>query len=185
MLHITEILVDRSVTRARFACDLGRCKGSCCTMPGGQGAPLEEAEVQLVRDAEKAAFPYLPELNRLVIEIEGSVEGDEGNRTTRCIDDRDCVFVYYQGDVAKCAIERAWLEGKSEFRKPLSCHLFPIRVDDLFGSHRLRYERISECKPAVERGKEEGIALVDFLKEPLIRAFGEEFYAELLKRKDV
>lgn len=154
-------------------------------MPGGQGAPLEEEEVRLVQEAEQAAFPYLPELNRRVIEIDGSVEGKEGNRTTRCIDDRDCVFVYYEQEVAKCAIERAWLEGKIAFRKPLSCHLFPIRVDDLFGSARLRYERIPECKPAVERGKNEQIALVDFLKEPLIRAFGEEFYEDLLKEKEV
>lgn len=185
MLHITEILVDRSITNTQFACDLGRCKGSCCTMPGGQGAPLEEEEVRLVQESEKAALPYLSELNRRVIEIEGSVEGEEGNRTTRCIDDRDCVFVYYEQEIAKCAIERAWREGTIEFRKPLSCHLFPIRVDDLFGSARIRYEQISECKPAVERGKKEGIALIDFLREPIIRAFGEEFYEELLKEKNM
>lgn len=153
-------------------------------MPGGQGAPLEEEEVRLVRDAERVAMPYLSELNRRVIEQEGSVEGRKGNRTTRCIDDRDCVFVYYEGDVAKCAIERAWLDGKTEFRKPLSCHLFPIRVDDLFGSARLRYERISECMPAVERGIREDISLIDFLKEPITRAFGEDFYEELRRQAE-
>lgn len=152
-------------------------------MPGGRGAPLEEAEVEHVQAAEKVAAKYLPELNRRVIEIEGSVEGRKGDQTTVCIDDRDCVFVYYDSTgIAKCAIERAWAEGKSEFRKPLSCHLFPIRVDDLFGGARLRYEKIDECVPAVKRGEQENIFLVEFLKEPIIRAYGEEFYNDFLEQ---
>lgn len=152
-------------------------------MPGGRGAPLENAEVEYVRRAEQAASRYLPELNRRVIEEEGSVEGWPGDMATLCIDDRDCVFVYYdEAGIAKCAIEKAWMEGESDFRKPLSCHLFPIRVDELFGGGRLRYERISECKPAVEMGERQSIYLVEFLQEPLTRAFGEEFYAELLRQ---
>ena len=183
MHHIADILVDSSVLTARFACDLGGCKGACCTMPGGSGAPLEEAEVEHVHAAESAAAEYLPELNKRVIEIEGSVEGRKGNRTTVCIDDRDCVFVYYDAaGIAKCAIERAWQDGKVEFRKPLSCHLFPIRVDDLFGGARLRYEKISQCAPAVARGEQENIFLVEFLKDPISRAFGEEFYDALLEQ---
>ncbi len=180
MFRIQNNLVDPSIATVKFACDLSKCRGACCTMPGGRGAPLEENEVEHVRKAERAAAPWLSGEKRHIIRQHGSVEGKPGDRSTRCVDDRDCVFVYYEGEIAKCAMERAWLEGESSFRKPLSCHLFPIRVDELFGGSRLRYEQIDECEPALERGERGNISLVEFLKEPLVRAFGEEFYEELL-----
>jgi hypothetical protein len=152
-------------------------------MPGGRGAPLTENEVDLVRESESVALPYLDPEKRQIIQTRGSVEGREGDAATRCVENRDCVFVFYENDIAKCSIERAWQEGKSEFRKPLSCHLFPVRVDDLFGGDHIRYERIPECAPARARGEREDIALLDFLREPLIRAYGEEFYEELLRSR--
>ena len=184
MILVQKILVEKDVTTANFACDLAQCRGACCTMPGGSGAPLEEEEVKHVQNAEKHALPWLSKQKQAIINNQGSVEGTKGDRTTRCVEDQDCVFVYYENNVAKCAIERAWLEGKSEFRKPLSCHLFPIRVDDLFGGARLRYERIDQCKPGRERGKTEGIDLIEFLKEPIIRAFGESFYKDLKEQSE-
>ncbi|MBS1912343.1 MAG: DUF3109 family protein [Bacteroidetes bacterium] len=182
MFTILDTVADEALATARFACDLGACKGACCTVPGGRGAPLDDAEVQLIRDAIPAALPYLPERNRAVIETRGAVEGRPGDFATRCIDRRDCVFVYYEGDVAKCAIERAYFKKETPFRKPLSCHLFPIRIDQVFDADYLRYERISECQPAVENGTRRGVPLYKFLKEAIVRAYGEEYYRELVNR---
>lgn len=180
MFTILDTVADNDLATARFACDLSACKGACCTTPGGRGAPLEEAEVAMVVEAIPAALPYLPEHNQKIIKSLGAVEGRKGDHATRCIDNRDCVFVYYDGDVAKCAIERAHFNGESEFRKPLSCHLFPIRVQELIGSNYLRYEKIDECEGARINGRKQGIKLYRFLKDALVRAFGEEFYEALV-----
>lgn len=182
MFTILDTIVDGALGTARFACDLGACKGACCTMAGGRGAPLEDAEVSLVQEAVQAALPYLSERNRTVIETRGAVEGRPGDYATRCIDRRDCVFVYYEGDVAKCAIERAHFNGESAFRKPLSCHLFPIRIDHLFDADYLRYERIPECDPAIANGAARAVPLYVFLKEAITRAYGEQYYAALAAR---
>jgi len=178
MLAILDIIADEALATAKFACDLGACQGACCTTPGGRGAPLEEAEVDAINASIPAALPYLSERNRKVIATRGAVEGSRGDYATRCIDDRDCVFVYFDGGVAKCAIERAYFNGEAEFRKPLSCHLFPIRISNVFGTDYLRYEQIEECRPAVANGTKKGILLYQFLKDALVRAYGEEFYRE-------
>lgn len=180
MILALNILADSALGTARFACNLGACKGACCTMPGGRGAPLEEPEVALVEGAIAAALPYLSERNRAEIAANGAVEGEPGDRATRCIDDRDCVFVAHTDEgVAICAIERAWQEGKSEFRKPLSCHLFPIRVHELFGGPYLHYEKIDECASGRAHGERTNTPLYKFLREPIVRAFGQEYYDAL------
>lgn len=181
MFTILDNVADKALATTQFACDLDACKGACCTMPGGRGAPLEEAEVQLVNDAIAAASKYLPERNRLVIATQGAIEGTPGDYATRCIDERDCVFVYYDdSSVARCAIEKAYFNGEASFRKPLSCHLFPIRITQLFDMDYLRYEKIPECNAALKNGRKKGIPLYKFLKEALTRAYGEEFYRELV-----
>ena len=182
MFPILDIIADDAVATARFACDLGACHGACCTMAGGRGAPITDAEKEAVIAAIPVASPYLSERNRGVIATLGAVEGSPGDWATRCIDDRDCVFVYYEGSVAKCAIERAHFNGQSEFRKPLSCHLFPIRVSEVFGTDYLRYEEIPECRPALANGRKKGVLLYQFLKDALVRAYGEEFYADFAAR---
>lgn len=190
---IADRLVDTDIFSTRFACDLALCKGACCTMPGGSGAPVAEGEIDDLLDAVEHALPYLSEGKRAIINEEGPLEGPVGDRTTRCVEDQDCVFVYYDSitdpsgstttdGVAFCAIERAAREGKTPFRKPLSCHLFPIRVDDLFGAERLRYEQIEECRPARTRGEQEEISLVRFLEEPIVRAYGRPFFDALVER---
>jgi hypothetical protein len=182
MFPILEIIADDELATTKFACDLNACHGACCTMPGGRGAPLDDAEVEQINAATPAALKYLPERNRKIIGERGAIEGTKGDYATRCIDRRDCVFVYYEGEVAKCAIERAHFNGETDFRKPISCHLFPIRVDDVLGGTYLRYERISECRPALERGKREDVPLYKFLKDALVRAFGSDVYAALVEQ---
>lgn len=181
MFTILDNVADEALATTHFACDLGACHGACCTMPGGRGAPLEEEEVKLVQASIAPSLKYLPERNRMVIATQGAVEGSPGDHATRCIDQRDCVFVYYEGTVAKCAIEKAYFNGETSFRKPLSCHLFPIRISSLFDSDYLRYERIPECDPALKNGRKQGIPLYKFLREALTRAYGKEFYAELVE----
>lgn len=175
MITLDTLLIEEAVLTSTFACDLQRCKGACCTMPGGAGAPLADAEVGPVIEAIPHAWPYLSERSRTYIEQHGVIDGHEGDHATRCIDDQDCVFVTYDGDVATCAIEKAWHAGTSTFRKPLSCHLFPIRVAN-FGGPYLHYEKFDECEPGRALGKHLGIPLVESLKDALTRAFGPEMY---------
>ncbi len=185
MFTILEALADSALLTRHFACDLSKCHGACCTMPGGKGAPLADAEVDAITQATPAARRFLDQRKKMILDTDGGVEGAPGDYATRCVDDRDCVYVYYDDNgVACCAIERAWHNGDVSFRKPLSCHLFPIRIHDLFGAPYLHYEKIGECEPARQRGRKEGIRMVEFLREPIIRAFGEQFYRELVKKAD-
>jgi hypothetical protein len=178
MFLIQETVVESSVATTKFACDLRRCKGACCTMPGGRGAPLLDEEI----DEIQAAFPiikkYLNPDHLRAIEEQGLYEGEAGQRTTTCFNNRACVFVTYDGDVARCAFEMAYQQGEIGWRKPLSCHLFPLRVDR--GNRtRVRYEHLPHCIPALERGDREGIPLVEFSRDALERAFGQHWYIEL------
>jgi hypothetical protein len=175
VIFISDIQIEEEITKAHFACDVQKCKGACCTIAGSRGAPLEDAEIPALELASEAAMKYLPADRREILETYGAFEGAPGSFATTCVDDRDCVFVYYDGDVARCSLERAFLNGETNWRKPISCHLFPIRVGTSRGV-RLRYEKISECKPAIERGKKENIFLHDFLKDSLARKFGPEWY---------
>jgi hypothetical protein len=97
---------------------------------------------------------------------------------TRSFKNKACVFVYYEKDIAKCSLEKAFLDGKTDFRKPISCHLFPIRIS-VFGGDILRFENFEECSPALERGEEEEVNLIDFLAEPLKRKYGTNWYLKL------
>ena len=175
---IDSILVDEHLLDTQFLCDLNKCHGACCTMKGGAGAPLADEEVQMIKDAVAPASKYLAVESLRVIAEQGVVVGEKGDYTTRCIDDADCVFVFYENGAAKCAIERAYFNGETSFRKPISCHLFPARVAD-FGGPYVYYEEIPECRPALENGREQGVAAYTMLEESLVRAFGKEWYASL------
>jgi hypothetical protein len=168
--------IDKNIAEIHFACHLTKCKGGCCTVYGGSGAPLLAEELELIEKNLESAKKYLSERNINYIEKKGFWEVDlEGSLTTLCINSRDCVFVYYEGDIAKCAIERAYFEGESDFRKPISCHLFPIRIR----GNNLVYEEFSICRPALEKGSEENIIMGNFLKDAIIRRFSEDFYNNL------
>ena len=141
---------------------------------------FEKDEIEIIEKIYPTVKKYLPEVAIDEIENNGFWEYKGEMYMTRSINNRDCVFVYYENDVAKCAIEKAFINGEIDFKKPVSCHLFPIRLAD-FGGPILKYESYNECKPAVKKGKKENITVAEFLKEPLIRKFGNEFYEELIK----
>lgn len=175
MIIIGETVVEDGLASEQFACDLSECEGACCTLPGGRGAPLEDDEVAELEKAYPFVRQYLTASRRTTIEQSGMVEGGPGHFATSCVDDRDCVFVFYEGAVARCAIERAYFDGRIDWRKPLSCHLFPVRVSS--GSiSQVRYEKTSECRPARENGRNSHMPLYIFLKEALVRRFGEVWY---------
>ncbi len=175
MFEIRQSIIEDDIPHTCFACDLSACKGACCTIAGGTGAPLLDEELEQIKRSFPAIQSSLPPEHLEIIRQQGLVEGASGSYTTKCFNNRSCVFVFYQDGVARCAFEKAFLEGKTGWRKPISCHLFPIRVS--FGPIKhLRYERITECAPAVTRGQEEQIFLSSFLKDPLIRTFGASWY---------
>jgi len=186
MFIIGEAVIEESVARARFACDLQHCKGACCTLPGGRGAPLDDEEVIELEKAFPVVKKYLSEKSLQVIKQYGIFEGVPGSFATSCVDDRDCVFVLYDGDVARCSLEKAFLAGEITWRKPLSCHLFPIRIAPGNGE-RVRYEKITECAAGRANGEKNDIRLYDYLKEPLTRKFGLEWYGRFVaecRRRD-
>lgn len=180
MASIDNILIEDEIINSMFACDLEKCKGACCTFPGEFGAPLLNEEITIIQSLLDKIIVYLPPKAQEIINKNGFYQGTPNYYTTQCIDKKDCVFVYYDGDIAKCSLERAYLEQKTNWRKPLSCHLFPIRVRKYAQIH-LHYEKIPECTPGIIKGYLDKRYLADSLKEALIRAFGEEWFSKVKK----
>lgn len=178
LFFIDDIAVDSSLLTRKFACDLLKCKGACCSLPGGRGAPLLDSEIPEIEAALPEVLPILSEEKRKLISESGFYEGPRGDYATTCVEDEDCVFVYRENGIAKCAIERAYNDGKVSFRKPVSCHLYPIRVGR-FGGDILRYHELPECDPAVRKGESENVGVVEFLKTALTRLYGEQWYNKL------
>jgi len=177
MLELRQAIIDDSISRIKFACNVSRCKGACCTLAGGTGAPLLDDELEQIERAFPIIKSLLPKEHLESIAQFGLYEGKPGSYTTTCFDNRACVFVLYEDGIARCAFEKAYGDGTLKWKKPISCHLFPIRVSRTV-PERLRYERITECTSALDRGENENIFLSNFLKEPLIRAFGLAWYEE-------
>jgi hypothetical protein len=177
MFVIEDIVVDDTVARTQFHCDLARCKGACCTVEGGRGAPLLDHEVLELEAVLPHVRKYLSADHLAVIENSGIIEGPPGDLVTACFNHRACVFVMMDDGIAKCAIEYAFFRGEVRWRKPLSCHLFPIRIRH-FGGSILYVEEFSECAPAIIKGKSENIPLYGFLHDALIRAYGGEWYTK-------
>jgi len=180
MILIDEVLVEDRISSNYFECDLKRCKGACCTFPGEHGAPLLDEEIAILKEVLPSAMDYLSEKSIKYIENHGFIQGSSGEYTTMCIDKKDCVFVFYEGDIALCAIEKANRDGKISFKKPISCHLFPIRVGNFNGKY-LYYEKISQCSSAISKGFDTNTKIYESVKDALIRSFGEEWYQNYLE----
>lgn len=175
---IDDVTVDSSLLNRKFACDLLKCKGACCSLPGGRGAPLLDSEIPEMQAALPEVLPLLSNEKRKLIEKYGFFEGNNGDYATTCVDDEDCVFVYRENGIAKCAIEKAYNDEKVGFKKPISCNLYPIRVSR-FGGDILRYHELKECDPAVKKGESENVGVIEFLRSALTRLYGEEWYSKL------
>ena len=181
MLVIDNILVSEEIRDIRFCCDLEKCLGSCC-VEGDAGAPLEEEEISMLEDDIEFIKPYMPEKGVEVIEKHGVFDYDAfGEFVTPLINDKDCAFVYYENNIAKCAIEKAFEEGKISFQKPISCHLYPIRIIKHENFEAVNYHKWYICQSACTLGKKLELPLYKFLKDPLIRKYGEEWYGKLVE----
>jgi hypothetical protein len=176
MFVVDHVLVSDELLDAPFSCNLGACRGACCVQ-GDSGAPLEPEEREEVEKVLPRVRQYLrPEALR-VIDREGVWEEiAPGRYATTCVGEAECVFVTYDGPVAKCAIQKAFFEGRVDFEKPISCHLFPIRVQDYGDLEVLNYEQISLCDPARKHGQRTGMQAADYLRRPLVRRYGEDWY---------
>lgn len=180
MIEIDDKIVSLDLLRECFLCDLQRCKGLCC-VEGNAGAPLEAEEVAML-EAEYGHYrPYLTGEGIAAIEQQGfMVPDEEGDRTTPLVNGAQCAYAYTENGVTLCAVERAYREGRCGFRKPISCHLYPIRVVRFSnGTLGLNYHRWEVCRPAVACGRRAGIPVYKALREPIIQRFGEEFYKAL------
>jgi hypothetical protein len=179
MLRIDNIIFSLDVLEKKFVCDLSDCHGCCCRY-GDSGAPLSEEEVKILDDILPRVKPYLRNEGIRAVEEQGTSTLDfENDRVTPLIGNEECAYTYFDGPVYKCAIEKAWLEGKISFRKPLSCHLFPVRIKKYSDFTAVNYQELAICSGARRKGENENIHVYRFLKEPLIRALGEKVYNEL------
>ncbi len=177
MFVIGEVVIEDTVARTQFRCDLARCKGACCTVEGGRGAPLLDHEIVELEAVLPYVRKYLNADHLKVIEQQGVFEGSPGDRVTTCFNHQACVFVMMNDGIARCAIEHAFFQGEVLWQKPLSCHLFPIRIRH-FGGDILYFEEFSGCEAALLKGKKEGILLSDFTKDALVRAYGNQWYGK-------
>jgi len=178
MFAVGNILISDDLLRAPFACNLGGCHGACCVV-GDSGAPVEDEE----RAELEAVLPIVrnrlrPEALAVIAQKGVWEETSPGQWATTCVGDAECVFVTYDGPVAKCAIQAAYHEGKTSFAKPVSCHLYPIRIERLGEYDAINYEQVEICRPGVKHGIRTETELADFLREPLVRKYGEAWYTE-------
>lgn len=181
MLVIKNTLVSLDLIERYFACDLDVCLGQCC-IEGDAGAPLLEEERDAIDAKMPDILPLLSQQAKDVIEEEGSSYRDcEGDLVTQIVGGKDCVYTCYaEGGKCLCALEKAFREGKLPMLKPSSCHLYPVRLRQLGGGMTaVNFHRWKICKSAETRGRREGIRAYEFLREPLIRKFGQEWYDEL------
>ncbi|SFV31822.1 DUF3109 family protein [Thermoflavifilum thermophilum] len=180
MIWIDDVLVEDDVVEARFVCNLQACKGGCC-VDGDAGAPLEAQEAEQIRQAYATVKNYLPEDHRACIEQKGHVVHDpEFGMVTPLLPNGMCAYAIVENGIVKCAFEKAFHDGKTSFHKPVSCHLYPLRVRKIAHHTAVLYEpRENLCRPACELGKKLGVPVFRFVKQALIRKFGEEFYQAL------
>lgn len=180
MIQIDDVIVHLDVLKEEFLCDLSSCKGACC-IEGDAGAPVSAAEIEKIEALLPTIWEDLSEKAKQEIEKNGVAYIDEeGDLVTTIINGKDCAFTYYdKSGNCFCAIEKAYREGKIDFYKPISCHLYPIRVGDYGVYKALNYHKWDICQCARKLGKEKKVRVYQFLKDPLIRLFGETWYTEL------
>ncbi len=180
MIQIDDAIVALDIIEENFLCDLSACMGECC-VEGDSGAPLEFEEVAKLEEVLPLVWDDLSPKAQEVIKEQGVAYKDtDGEMVTSIVNGKDCVFTYYdEKGICKCAIEKAHKEGKTDFYKPISCHLYPIRLQKYRDFTAINYHRWRVCKAAVVLGNKEGLKIYQFLKTPLIRRFGEAWYNEL------
>lgn len=180
MLIIGEALVSEDILEKKFVCHLDKCKGQCC-VSGDRGAPLVEEEITIIQNNIEAIKPFMDKEGLALLSKNGfhEIDPDDGELITTCRDGGACVFVVFENGITQCAIEKANKAGKTDFKKPMSCHLYPIRASKYGDYTVLNYDKWDVCNPACSLGEELNIPVYKFLKEPLTRKMGPEWYQDL------
>ena len=181
MIQLDNILISDDLQTVHFVCNLGKCKGACC-VEGDGGAPLEEEEISFLEDYFDEIKPFMLEGGVAEIRNIGVFDYDaDGKFVTPLVNGKECVFVYFEDNIARCAIEKAYQEKKIPFPKPLSCHLYPVRIKELHEGEALNYHKWHICNKALENGMKLKMPLYLFLEEALIRKYGRNWYNRLSK----
>jgi hypothetical protein len=180
MIVIDNTVISDDIAEKFFVCNLSKCKGACC-VEGDLGAPLLPDERQILEDIYDDVAPFLTEKGRQAIEKQGTwITDSDGDFSTPTIEGRECAYALYDKEgVLKCGIEMAHKASKVTFQKPISCHLYPIRVKEYEHYHALNYDKWHICSDACQLGNELAVPLYKFLKTPLIRKYGAEWYEQL------
>jgi len=179
MLQIDDKLISLDVLEQAFVCDPGKCHGACCVI-GDSGAPLEHNEVKILHSEYRIIKSFLRPEGRRAIRILGtSVVDSDGDDVTPLIEDKECAYVVFDNGIARCGIEMAFLAGKTKFRKPVSCHLYPIRLHRYPTFTAVNYHQAPFCSPARVLGANLDVKVFRFLKEAITRKFGEVFYEDI------
>ncbi len=180
MISIDNTLISDDLKEVCFACDITKCKGACC-VEGDAGAPLDAEEISILEDEIEVIKPYMTAEGIASVEQSGVfVIDDWGNMVTPLVNQRECAYVYFENEIALCAIEKAWELKKLKFQKPISCHLYPVRIIRYNDFDAVNYHRWHICEKALIKGKSLNVKVCEFLKEPLIRKYGIEWYKKLI-----
>ena len=180
MIQIDDKLISEDLFSEEFVCNLAKCKGICC-VEGDAGAPLDENETKILDEIYPKIKPYLRPEGIQAIEEQGTYTLDfEGDLVTPLVNNAECAYVIFdEKGYTKCAIEKAYEDGVINWQKPISCHLYPIRITEYSNFSAINYHEWDICSDACTLGKELGVKVYQFLKKPLIRKYGEEFYQTL------
>ncbi len=184
MLVVGNSLLSEDIRDINFSCNILKCKGQCCVEEGGFGAPITKQEKRKIKTLLPKVMPLLAPMAQSIIEKEGFTEKDEqGELCTKTINHRDCVFSFRDKETGCvfCAFQKLYLEHKTDFIKPISCYLYPIRVKDYGEFSTVNFDLWKICEHAMKEGDEKNIPLYIYCREPLIARFGEKWYKELLQ----
>ena len=181
MIKVDDKIISLDVFEKHFLCDLNSCKGACC-VEGDSGAPLNVEEEKKLNTIYEKVKPYMREEGISETQKRGvAVHDADGDLTTPLVNNKECAFVTFEDGIAKCTIEKAYLDRKTDFKKPISCHLFPIRIKEYRDFDAVNYEEIKICKSGCDCGSKLAVPVYAFLKEPLIRKYGADWYKELME----
>jgi hypothetical protein len=180
MIELEDKVVSYDIVREKFVCDLAKCKGICC-VEGESGAPLEDEEVKMLEEEYNRIKPFLRQPGIKAIEKQGTAVRDaDQEMVTPLVDGkRECAYALFEEGIARCGIEKAWEEGATRFRKPVSCHIYPIRVKQYSSLQAVNYDRWKVCDPARSNGDRENVPVFHFVREAIERKFGRDFYQKL------
>lgn len=179
MIGIDDKVISSEILEKHFCCDLLACLGACCVY-GQSGAPLERTEVEKLKVIYPKVKNHITKQGRKAIKKLGVAVIDVDNEdVTPLIDGKECAYSIQEKGISYCGIEKAWMEGKIDFQKPISCHLYPIRVKKFNTAIALNYDQWEVCNPARKLGVDKGIPVYQFLKSAITRAFGEDFYYQM------